>query len=91
MKLTFLYDASESSVAALTAVVEAVERARTERMPVEVGARRAIASDTGPVPSVEVEGVRAEGVDVAAIFNAIARAHRRPSRLDVAIPTARTR
>jgi len=91
MKLTFVYDASDLSTTALKAVVEAVARARAEGMPVEVEARRASASDAGRTPWVEVEGVGAEGVDVAAIFNAIARAHRRPNRLDVVIPSARTR
>src|SRR5262245_29989025 len=71
MKLLLVYDRGKQSVAALTAVVAAVARARVEGMVVEAEAERALDPSVGPVPSVHVDGVLAEGVDEIDIYNAI--------------------
>lgn len=81
MIVLFVYDRSEASAKALTSLVAAVARARSEGMFVDVESQAVTGPYEDPAPSVFVDGVRASSATRNEIFDAIARAHRRRGSL----------
>lgn len=83
----YFHDRTAESRAGLTALIRAVARASADGMAVEIETTLASAADA-VVPSVSIDGNRVALLTSDAIYDAIARAHRRTVSRATDLPTA---